>query len=258
MPLLSKEVVVDAIEIKNLRANLVRAKDGKLSIDDLTGGEKAAPAQKSEGAPVRIDIDHVSLENATVTFVDQAAGAKYALSKLNLKTGRIANGVPGKFDLAVTAQSDKPKLNLDVALKTTLTFDLDKQHYVLEGLDFNAKGTAAGITNLVASAKGDVDAKLATRELVVSKLAVAATGKPEGGGDLNLKFDAPKLNVTKDKVNGDKIGHSRCDDDRGQSPGRRSNLEIPGLDGNAKAFTAAAMTLNLEMQKEGVRRSRSS
>jgi AsmA protein len=249
MPLLSKEVVVDAIEIKNLRANLTRGKDGKLSIDDLTGGEKAAPAAKSEGPPVKIDIDHVSLENATVAFVDHAAGAKYALSKLNLKTGRIANGVPGKIDLAVTAQSDKPKLNLDVALKTTLTFDLDKQHYVLDGLDFNAKGAAAGITNLVASAKGDIDAKLATKELAVSKLAVAATGKPEGGGDLNVKFDAPKLNVTKDKVNGDKIA---LDAMLTEGKSKTSvKLDIPGIDGNAKAFTAAMMTLNVELQKEG-------
>ena len=205
MPLLSKEVVIDAIEIRNLRATVVRGKDGKLSIDDLTGGDKTKPEAKSEASPVKIDIDHVTLENAAVTYVDQGAGTKYALSKLNLKTGRIAKGVPAKIDLVVTAQSDKPKLNLDIALKTTLTFDLDKQHYVLEGLDFNAKGTAAGILNLVASAKGDVDAKPATKELVVSKLAVAATGRPEGSGDLNVKFDAPKLNVTKDKVTGDKI-----------------------------------------------------
>jgi AsmA protein len=232
-----------------MRANLIRSKDGKLNIDDLAGDKKSAPAAKSESGPVKIDIDHVTLENAAVNFVDHAAGAKYALSKLNLKTGRIANGVPGKIDLAVTAQSDKPKLNLDATLKTTLTFDLDKQHYVLDGLDFNAKGTAAGISNLVASAKGDIDAKPATKELIVSKLAVTATGKPEGGGDLNLKFDAPKLNVTKDKVNGDKIAL-----DATMTEGKSKTaikLDIPGIDGNAKAFTAAMMTLNVEMQKEG-------
>jgi AsmA protein len=249
MPLLSKEVVIDAIEIRNLRATVVRGKDGKLSIDDLTGGDKTKPEAKSEASPVKIDIDHVTLENAAVTYVDQGAGTKYALSKLNLKTGRIAKGVPAKIDLVVTAQSDKPKLNLDIALKTTLTFDLDKQHYVLEGLDFNAKGTAAGIINLVASAKGDVDAKPATKELVVSKLAVAATGKPEGSGDLNVKFDAPKLNVTKDKVTGDKIA---LDATMTENKSKTSvKLDIPGIDGTAKAFTAAMMTLNIEMQKEG-------
>ena len=248
MPLLSKEVVVDTIEIKNLRANLVRGKDGKTNVDDLTGGDKTAAPAKSGGPPVKIDIDHVTFENATITYVDQATGAKYALSKLNLKTGRIASGVPSKIDLSFTVQSDKPKLNLDVALKTTITFDLDKQHYALDGLDFSAKGTAAGISNLVASAKGDVDAKLATKEFLISKLAIAATGKQEGG-DLNVKFDVPKLNITKDKVSGEKIAlDATLSDAKGKIAVK---LDIPGIDGNAKAFRPPQMTLNVDMQQDG-------
>lgn len=249
MPLLSKQVIIDAIEIKNLRATIVRGKDGKLSIDDLTGGEKKAEAPKGEGAPVKIDIDHVTLENAAVTYDDRQAGSKYALSKVNLKTGRVASGVPGKIDLSLLAQSDKPKLNVEAALKTGLMFDLDKQHYVLDGMDFGVKGTAAGMTNLSATAKGDVDAKPATKELVVSKLAVAATGKPAGGGDLNVKLDAPKLNVTRDKVNGEKIVL-----DATIAEGKSKTvvkLEIPGIDGTAKAFSAQSMTLNVELQGDG-------
>lgn len=249
MPLLSKQVIVDAIEIKNLKANVVRGKDGKLNIADLAGGEKKAEAPKAEGAPVKVDIDHVTLENAALTYDDHQAGSKYALSKVNLKTGRIANGVPGKIDLSFLAQSDKPKLNLEAALKTGLMFDLDKQHYVLDGMDFSAKGTAAGISNLAASAKGDVDAKMQSKELSVSKLAIAASGKPEGGGDLNVKFDAPKLNVTKDKVNGEKIV---LDATIAEAKGKTAvKLEIPGIDGTAKSFTAGSFTLNVEMQGDG-------
>ncbi|MBI2224681.1 MAG: AsmA family protein, partial [Betaproteobacteria bacterium] len=36
LPLLSKQVVVETVEIKNLRAHLVRFKDGTTNIDDLT------------------------------------------------------------------------------------------------------------------------------------------------------------------------------------------------------------------------------
>lgn len=250
LPLLSKEVVVDAVEVKNLRAHLVRHKDGKTNIDDLTaGGEKSAPAAKGAGPAVKIDIDHVSIQNSAITYADEGAGTKYALSKLNLKTGRIATGVPSKIDLAVTVQSDKPKLNVEAALKTTLSFDPDKQHYVLDGLDFSAKGAAAGITNLVASAKGDVDARVAIKEFLISKLAIAATGKQEGGGDLNVKFEVPKLNVTKDKVSGEKIA---LDALLSNAKSKTSvKLEIPGLDGNAQAFKAAAMTLTLDMQQDG-------
>ena len=249
MPLLSKEVVVDTIEVKGLRAHVVRHKDGKTNIDDLTGAGDKPPAEKSTASPVRIDIDHIAIQNAELTYADEGAGTKYALSKLNLKTGRIANGVPTKLDLAVVAQSDKPKLNVEVTLKTTATHDLEKQRYALAGLDFSAKGMAAGISNLAATAKGDVDAKLAGKEFVISKLVVTATGKQAGGGDLNVKFDVPRLDITKDKVSGEKIV---LDATLGEGKGKMIvKLDIPGLEGNSQAFKAAAMTLNLDMQQDG-------
>jgi len=249
IPLLSKEVVIDTVEVKNLRAHLVRFKDGKTSIDDLAGGaDKSAPAAKSAGPQVKIDIDHVAIENAAITYTDQAAGAKYALSKLNLKTGRIAAGVPSKIDLSFSVQSDKPRLDLEAALKTTVTFDLDKQNYALDGFDFSAKGTAAGVSNLAATAQGDVDAKLATKEFHISKLAVAATGEQEGG-DLNVKFDVPRLVITKDKVSGEKIAlDATVSEARSKLVAR---LDIPGIDGNAQSFKAGEMTASIDMQQEG-------
>ena len=248
-PLLSKQVVVDAIEAENLRANLVRFKDGKTNMDDLTGGGDTSASTAKGGEPqVKVEIDHVTIKNATITYTDQAAGAKYSLSKLNLKTGRIANGVPSKIDVSFTAQSDKPKLDVEAALKATVTFDLANQHYALEGLDLSAKGIAAGISNLVANAKGDVDAKLANKEFLLSKIKVGVTGKQESG-DLDVKFDAPKLNVTKDKVSGEKIA---LDATLNEPKGKVAiKLEIPGIDGDAKSFAAAAMTLTVDMQKNG-------
>jgi AsmA protein len=249
LPLLSKQLVVDSIEIKNLRANLIRGKDGKFSIDDLTGGgDKPAPAVKPSGPPVMIEIDHVTLENATITYIDQAAGAKYTLFKLNVKTGRIASGVPSTINLSFTAQSDKPRLDLQSSLKTTVTFDFDKRSYALDGLDFSTKGIAAGISNLAATARGDVDAKLATGEFLISKFAVVATGKQEGR-DLNVRFDVPRLVVTRDKVSGEKIvldaiiseGKSKI----------TAKLDIPGIDGNAQSFKAGEMTAGINMQQEG-------
>jgi AsmA protein len=249
LPLLAKQLVVDTIEIKNLRANLIRGKDGKFSIDDLTGGiDEPAPDAKSSGPPVMIEIDRVTLENATITYVDQAAGAKYELFKLSLKTGRIANGVPSKINLSFTAQSEKPRLDLQSSLKITVTFDLDKRSYALGGLDFSTKGIAAGISNLAATAKGDLDAKLATREFLISKFAVAATGK-QGGRDFSVRFDMPRLVVTKDEVSGEKIALDAI-----VSEGKNkitAKLDIPGIDGNAQSFKAAQMTASVNMRQEG-------
>src|SRR3990172_2184976 len=179
VPLLSKQVVVETVEIRNLRARLVRFKDGSTNIDDLAGGFIPAPAARGDELPLVIDIDHVTIENAALTYTDEAAGAAYALSKLNLRTGRIASGVPVRIDLAFTVQSDKPVMNLETALKATVAFDLDQQRYTFAGIDFGVAGLAAGISNLAATAKGDVDARLASREFLISRLTVALTGKLE-------------------------------------------------------------------------------
>ena len=48
MPLLSKQVIVDGVELRGLRASLVRAKDGKTNVDDLAGG--GAPPTKEQPA----------------------------------------------------------------------------------------------------------------------------------------------------------------------------------------------------------------
>ncbi len=245
MPLLSKQVVVDAVEIKNLRTHLVRYKDGKTNIDDLTGRDKTT-TDKEVGSPVSIDIDHVTITNATITLADQAEGAKYSLSKLNVKTGRIAPGVPGKIDVSFVVQSDKPKLNLDTAIKTTLTFDLEKQHFVVDGLDLSAKGLGAGISDLVANVKGNVDANPASKVFVVSKLVIAATGKKDGG-DLNFKLDVPALNVTKEKVKGENISlDARMNEGKGRMTAK---LDIPAIDGNAQAFRANDFMASVEMHQ---------
>jgi len=249
VPLLSKQVVIDAIEANNLRASVLRYKDGKTNIDDLTGaGSTSKAGDQVAPSAVTVDIDHITLKNAAITYVDQEAGAKYELAKLNVKTGRIANGIPSKVDIAFNAQSDKPKLDVDAALNATVTFDPPKQHYALEGLDLTARGAAAGITDLVLSAKGDVDAKIATKEFLVSKLSVAGTGKQEGA-DLNIKLDVPKLNATKDKVSGEKVVlDATMTDAKGK---KVIKLEVPAIGGNAQAFQAAAMTLAIDMQQSG-------
>ena len=62
MPLLSKQVQVQRVELNGLKATLVKHKDGTLNIADLLGGKDAKPeasagtAAGTPGAPVQIDI----------------------------------------------------------------------------------------------------------------------------------------------------------------------------------------------------------
>jgi len=156
LPLLSRQAVVDTVRVRGLRANVVRAKDGRLNVDDLTGppGAKAAPAAKGAQPDFKVDIAGVDIENATLAYADQAAGTKITLSKVNLKTGRIAPGVPGRVELSLNAQGGEPRLDMQAKLDTRLTLDPAKQSLVLEDLALEAKGVVGDFKNLAFKASG--------------------------------------------------------------------------------------------------------
>jgi AsmA protein len=156
LPLLSREAVVDTVQVRGLRANLVKGKDGRLNVEDLAGapGAKEAPAPKGTQPGFRVDVAGVEIENATIAYTDQAAGTKITLSRLNLKTGRIAPGVPSRVELSLRAQGDKPKLDLQAGLKTRLRFQPAQQSVALEDLAVEAKGAAAEFKSLAFRATG--------------------------------------------------------------------------------------------------------
>jgi AsmA protein len=251
MPLLARQAVVDEIAIKGLRANLVRFKDGRMNFDDLLA--KDEPGKKGGAQPaagqVGLDIDHIVLENASVNFRDDTKGAHYSLSGFNLKTGRIAPGVPSRIELALTVQGDKPKINLATKLKTRLTFDLDRQIVSLEDLDLDAKGEAAGITKLVAKASGSATARLKAGEFSSSKLSISMTGA-RGADQLDLRLDAPRLDLSADRAAGDKV--MVVAKITGAQSAFTASLGLPSVEGTSSAFRSLGMTLDLEM-KQGER-----
>ncbi len=247
MPLLSKQVVVDTVRVKGLRAELVKAKDGKTNIDDLVGAPpgKEASTAKGAGPALNIDIAGVEIEDATIGYTDQAAAAKYDLTRLNLKTGRIAPGVPTGVELSVHAQSNKPKLDLQTALKTRLAFDPGRS-LMLEDLSLDAKGTAADITNLALKAKGSAKTNLADGGFTASNLNVAVTGM-SGKNALDITIDVPRLELTVDRASGDKI--SVVAKITGADGVTQATLALPGVEGTGQAFRSAAAGLDLEMKR---------
>jgi AsmA protein len=259
LPLLSKKLVVDEVDLKGLRADLVRFKDGKTNFGDLLGGGAAAAQSggKSGGGGsaagggtqpgFNIDIAHVGIEDAAVSYADQQTGAQYAVSDLNLKTGRLAPNVPTTIDFAAAVRSNQPQLNAKVKLKTKLTFDLEQQHYVLQDLDGGIQGDAAGMKNLNATLAGDnVDAKLATHEFVIKKLGFDVTGKQQSGGEVSAKFKIPQLTLTSKQVSGGDITLDATLANGNEKTAVK--LDVPALSGNGSAFKADKVAMNLAME----------
>lgn len=245
LPLLSRQAVVNEVKVSGLKVALVKFKNGKSNIDDLLGQDQSK-TESSSTPPVTLDIASVQVENAELRYRDERSGAQYELKKLDLKTGRIASGVPARVEGSVLVQANQPKVDITAQLKAMLTFDPDKQMFAVEGLDLQAKGAALDMSGLSVQARGDVAANLAAGEYSAHKLAVEASGA-KGKDNFEAKLDAPALKLAKDKLSGDKITlNAKLD---GASGNIAANLIVPGLEGNAQFFKSGAIALDVDVKQ---------
>jgi AsmA protein len=198
LPLLSKQLVVDEVTVRGARINLVRDRKGRLNIDDLAGGNAATEGGKAEsgkpaaGEPGRqfaFDIERVVIADSMLEYRDEAAGTRYAASKLNLQTGRIASGVPADIRLTLVAQSDRPKLDVAVDLKTRLALDAGQKSVALEQLVLDIRGKAATLENL--EFKLELPAIAGTQEAFKAAAATIDAGFRQDGRTFKLRLASP-------------------------------------------------------------------
>ncbi|MCB5190751.1 AsmA family protein [Methylobacillus arboreus] len=198
LPLLRKELVVDAVYVDGARANIVRYQDGSTNFDDLLSESNDEPSQE-----IAFDISSINVSNSAVSFHDEAADSTYAIKQFSLKTGRVALGTP--FDLASDFElsTSAPKVEAKVKLQGNFMADPENKHFAVSKLDAVVKGNIADVEDADIRLSGDVDVHPDSMELLVNGLKLAATGKL---ADAKLTADlvAPKLVVQKDEVSGDK------------------------------------------------------
>lgn len=200
LPLLSKQVIVDKVVLTGLAVDLVRYKDGRTNFDDLAGAEaKPAekPAPKPSGAPLAIDVGGIALKGATIGWRDEQDGTDLRLSKVDLETGRIASGVPGKLKLAAHVDGKQPQARLDVDLSSGYVLDFEKGAVALSGLDVKATGDAPGAAGLDARAKGEkLDLDPAAKRIDLTGVELAAKSKD----GLDATFAIPRLQLAPDRA----------------------------------------------------------
>lgn len=210
LPLLAKKIVVENVEIRGLKVQLIKHKDGKLNIDDLTSGgtTEPAPAQAqptpAAGSPILFDVASINLNKTNLSYLDESNGATYEINDLNLRTGRIANNHPVDVELEVALKGTQPKLDIATRLKTRITFDLDKKIFQIAGLDLQTKGSALDITNLTINASGEASANPESQEFSLKNFTLSSSGS-QGSNSFEAKLAAPSLTLSKDKISGDKL-----------------------------------------------------
>ena len=226
LPLLRGEVLVDEVSVTGLKASVIRAKGGKFDFEDLIGaaGGGKAPAKPSPGAAaaVTFDVAGVRLKDASFAYLDEGSGQRLALEDLDLTTGRIADGVPGKLSLATHVRGKQPLVDLMVALEGTYRLGLASQEYSLTGMRLKVDGTAAELSRIGLEITGDVRAQLA-RHTVAADLT-AKFDQTTLRANLGLEgFDAPhyRFDVDIDQIDLDRYLVAQPDAKPAPSSGRK-------------------------------------
>lgn len=243
MPLLSKHLVVNEVLVSGLSATLIKHRDGTTNIDDLLGKDEKPKDSKS---PLTFDIAAFRIEKTKLTYRDEGSGAQYHIADLNLKTGRIANGVPGNVALSARVQANQPKLDIIATLKSGLTFDLERSSYQLTGMDMQVNGAALDVTNLKLNASGDASANLSAQEFAAHQFKLSATGV-KAKDNFDVSVAAPELSLNRDKFTGRDLQlNAKLDG----APGHVvAALSLPELQGNEKSFKVAALKLDLDVKQ---------
>src|SRR6266850_2290105 len=185
MPLLHGQVIVDAVRVSGLKAQIVRSKDGTYNFSDLLEGraEKPAPKRKDQSTPVIFDFAGVDIDRAAVAYRDTNTGQEISLSDLKLHTGRIAENAQGKVEFATTAKRNQPPLEAKIALHGSYSLQPDSI-----GLEFTAKLDASNIKGkleMARTAQPSYRFGLDIDLLDLDRYLAASENKPDAAVDLS-------------------------------------------------------------------------
>ena len=245
LPLLSKQVVIDRLELAGVGATLVRGKDGKLNIDDLLSTD-----DKPDSQSVRFDVASIRFKDGKLTYRDEQSARSVTLSALDLTTGKIGNVARGRMQLDGKLAVDKPAIAADLALAGDYDIDLDNKRFSLGATDIRLKGKVAALSELdlgLTAGKFGFDAGAALLE--AEKLKLAATGKLDAD-TVEVRLEAPKLLADADKASGETINIiARL---AGEQRSVDAKLDLSGLQGSAKALQIGKLALSFDAKAGSV------
>jgi AsmA protein len=183
LPLLRKQVVIDRVSARGVRAGYLRDAKGARNIDDLLGSgapatPAGAPSPSAPGAtPVRFDVSTVKLENLQLRLRDAMAKVDGTVVLQSFNSGRLANQAESPVSLRASVQLTQPQA-LKVALDgdTTLALDLDKSALALREMKFDVQLDGAGVKDLALVATGALAWDGAALRAGPLKLALKSAG----------------------------------------------------------------------------------
>ncbi|HEX6017958.1 MAG TPA: AsmA family protein [Burkholderiaceae bacterium] len=159
-PLLRKQLVVDRVSARGVRAAYLRDANGRSNIDDLIGGSaaeagKPAASAPSSGTAPRFDISAITLDDVALTVRDAMMPLDGRITVKSLHTGRLANQGETPLSLRASIELTKPQpLRFAIDGSTTLALDLDKHAVRVSDMKLDVQLDGAGLKGIALAATG--------------------------------------------------------------------------------------------------------
>ncbi len=244
MPLLSREVAVDALSVSGLRLNVVRGADGRFNFDDLAAGKPAAaPAAPQE--PAKLRIAEVIVERAQISYTDQARGQTLLVSDLNVKTGRLEDDTPTPVSISASISGKRPEVAIKAQLAASARMNLARQSFAFSKMDAKVSGNAGTLRGLDLRLSGDLAADARSQEYTVDALALQLKGMLDREA-LSVALSAPKLRVASSKAEGQAVtGNFSL---KGPQRNVEAKLEMAAIQGSSSNLTVPSLALDFSGQ----------
>ena len=152
LPLLSKQLEIRTVVVRDMELNLIRFSNGDFNWQDAVQSGKSAADESSGLFFETISLDGLEVSNATVRYTDEKAGQQLDLSGIDVKTGVIVSGGDVPFTAKSGFKWKNHGLESDITLTGLLVPDTQTGNVVLRDADVYAtiggavlpRGTAPG------------------------------------------------------------------------------------------------------------------
>ena len=149
IPLLSKRIEMQTLELTGLELTLVKNAKGKgnwqvsapkPSEQQAPRGQEPSstptPEPETATSPLKLDIASVNVSGLLISYDDQASKQKYIIDQASLTTGAIRNQQP--FDFELKAHITIPDLVVNSLISGEMTFNLEAGRYDIQNLKVSA------------------------------------------------------------------------------------------------------------------------
>ncbi len=197
LSLLKMKVQADTIELKGLRVNLRKNKNGKTNWDDLSSNSSGASsdAASSDSANIGLEVAGIHVTDSQVVYDDQQAGNKITLNPIKLKTGSIGSGKPSKITAQLGFNQTNPALTAEVELNTNARLNISTAVYELTNLvlAIDAKGDTLPNGALSLKVNSDVEANLKSESLSLDPIDISLADVALDGSLSVKSFSKPNV-----------------------------------------------------------------